>query len=180
MLGMPLVWVQRGTVCGRRVRCCLGGGSLDSGVNLCSLGHRAAGPEERRGAIAHCTLHLGTPGWSQTPGRSGKMGQERHRWVRTGTSLTAAWGYQGMWRDGPGMVVFPRRGFSRSFEMQLLPHLPVVNSSKVEVVCFGQVRQTRCRRGHCEGLKAEELSAVMRGCTCTGSRDSACRGGAGL
>lgn len=106
------------------------------------------------------------------------MGQERHRWVRAQTSLTATWGYKGTWRDGPRMAVFPRRGFSKSFEMKLLPHLPTVNSSKVKVVCFGQVRQTQCRREHCKGLKAEELSAVMSGCP--GSRDSACRGGAGL
>lgn len=106
------------------LRHCLGVVSLDSVVVLWGGGIKEQG--QRRGATAHCSCLPWDPwGRVRLQKEEGKSGQ--------GPALTAGrrgWG----WGDGPGMEVFSRRGFSKSFVMKLLSSWLAANSSRVPMV----------------------------------------------
>ena len=82
---------------------------MDSGITLRSLGHRGAKPEGGR-----CLLHLSTSGpWVESDCRKGRdEGTTRTQREQGRDRPDCHLGHKGTWRDGPGMEVFPRRGFS--------------------------------------------------------------------
>lgn len=82
---------------------------------------------QRRGAGAHCPRLPWDP-WVESDSRKGRqdgtvkaqLGQGRDR-------SDCHLGTRGNVENGPGMEVFPRRRFSKSFETKLLPPLPTGN-----------------------------------------------------